>query len=243
MTVQSLAWQGGDQHWEGRWPRCDTALALCEPRPGDRQTVIGHEVVRALCRCQDPDGPGHPRGMTWGGSPSRFLCCGDAFSTVARSYAGPDQNRDLLLRQRYSHFDRLQCRNLLKATSVIGNCEKDKWHNELRNNLNSSQPLATYERAPRENVLTVVKDRKRASATRKRKSRSWPSACGIGSSTDTPRKARSSTQYQRVPKVPICEQARFQYSDEPSYRIRQNLHFSSERMRSVLRGIDTVLTC
>ncbi len=32
------------------------------------------------------------------------------------------------------------------------------------------------------------------------------------------------------------------YSDEPSYRIRQNLQFSSERMRSMLRSIDTVLT-
>ena len=35
---------------------------------------------------------------------------------------------------------------------------------------------------------------------------------------------------------------RLKYSDEPSYRIRQNLHFSSERLRSMLRGIDTVLT-
>ena len=32
------------------------------------------------------------------------------------------------------------------------------------------------------------------------------------------------------------------YSDEPSYRIRHNLQFSSERLRSMLRGIDTVLT-
>ncbi len=34
---------------------------------------------------------------------------------------------------------------------------------------------------------------------------------------------------------------RHEYSDEPSYLIRQNLHFSSERLRSMLRGIDTVL--
>ena len=79
------------------------------------------------------------------------------------------QNRDLLLGQRFSHFDHLQYRNLLKATSVNGNCEKDKWQSELRNNLNSFQPLAIYERAPRESVLTVVKDRKRASANKKRK--------------------------------------------------------------------------
>ncbi len=31
------------------------------------------------------------------------------------------------------------------------------------------------------------------------------------------------------------------YSDEPIYRIRQNLHFSSERMRSLLRKIDRFL--
>ncbi len=31
-------------------------------------------------------------------------------------------------------------------------------------------------------------------------------------------------------------------SDEPSYRIRQNLQIRSERLRSMLRGIDTVLT-
>ncbi len=34
---------------------------------------------------------------------------------------------------------------------------------------------------------------------------------------------------------------RAEYSDEPSYRIRQNLHFSSERMRSLLRKIDRFL--
>ncbi len=32
------------------------------------------------------------------------------------------------------------------------------------------------------------------------------------------------------------------YSDEPSYRIRQNLQMSSERLRSMLMRVDTVLT-
>jgi len=33
------------------------------------------------------------------------------------------------------------------------------------------------------------------------------------------------------------------YSDDASYRIRQNLQISSERFRSMLRSIDTILTC
>ena len=36
---------------------------------------------------------------------------------------------------------------------------------------------------------------------------------------------------------------RAEYSNEPSWRIRQNLQFSSERIRSMLRRIDTALTC
>ncbi len=32
------------------------------------------------------------------------------------------------------------------------------------------------------------------------------------------------------------------YSDGPSYRIRHKLQFRSERLRSMLRNIDTVLT-
>ncbi len=35
---------------------------------------------------------------------------------------------------------------------------------------------------------------------------------------------------------------RAEYSDEPSWRISHKLQFSSERLRSMLRGIDTVLT-
>ena len=46
------------------------------------------------------------------------------------------------------------------------------------------------------------------------------------------REGRVETVYQKSSK----------YSDEHSYRIRQNLHFSSERMRSMLRGVDRVLT-
>ncbi len=47
------------------------------------------------------------------------------------------------------------------------------------------------------------------------------------------REGRVKTVYQKSSK----------YSDEPSYRIRQNLQIRSERLRSMLRGIDTVLTC
>ncbi len=32
-----------------------------------------------------------------------------------------------------------------------------------------------------------------------------------------------------------------EYSDEPSYRVRQKVHFSSERLRSLLRKIDRFL--
>ncbi len=39
-----------------------------------------------------------------------------------------------------------------------------------------------------------------------------------------------------------CFKTRPKYSDEPSYRIRQNLQIRSERLRSMLRGIDRVLT-
>ncbi len=34
---------------------------------------------------------------------------------------------------------------------------------------------------------------------------------------------------------------RSKYSDDPSYRIRQKVHFSSERLRSLLRKIDRFL--
>ncbi len=45
-------------------------------------------------------------------------------------------------------------------------------------------------------------------------------------------KERFEAVYQKSPK----------YSDERSYRIRQNLHLRSERLRSMLRKIDKELT-
>ncbi len=39
----------------------------------------------------------------------------------------------------------------------------------------------------------------------------------------------------------VCQKSP-KYRDEPSWRTRHKLQFSSERLRSMLRGIDTVLT-